>query len=106
GPTCTTIIPINYGPIDPMSSCAGGPGGSGVPVQGWTGQKNPAGGDPAISLDNWGVSEGFKSNHPGGANFLFGDGSIQFLNQNIMPETYNKLGCRNDGKTLPPDSNY
>jgi prepilin-type N-terminal cleavage/methylation domain-containing protein/prepilin-type processing-associated H-X9-DG protein len=46
---------------------------------------------------NWQVSHGFKSNHPGGANFAFADGSVHFINQNIDQVTYIKLGIRNDG---------
>jgi prepilin-type N-terminal cleavage/methylation domain-containing protein/prepilin-type processing-associated H-X9-DG protein len=47
--------------------------------------------------DNWNFSFGFKSNHSGGANFLFGDGSVRFLRQTIDHRTYQLLGCRNDG---------
>lgn len=50
---------------------------------------------------NWQVSHGFKSNHSGGANFAFGDGSVHFINQGIDQLTYIKLGIRNDG--LPVD---
>jgi prepilin-type N-terminal cleavage/methylation domain-containing protein/prepilin-type processing-associated H-X9-DG protein len=48
---------------------------------------------------NWAVSWGFKSRHPGGANFLFGDGSVQILKQNIDMKLYQLLGCRNDGQS-------
>ena len=47
--------------------------------------------------NNWNYSFGFKSNHSGGANFLFGDGSVRFLRQSIDMRTYQLLGCRNDG---------
>ena len=52
---------------------------------------------------NWNVSFGFKSQHSGGANFLFGDGSVQYLSQTIDHRVYQLLGCRNDGMavTLP-----
>ena len=33
-------------------------------------------------------STGFKGQHPGGANFLFGDGSCHFLKASISPITY------------------
>ena len=37
---------------------------------------------------------GFKSLHPGGANFVAGDGSVHFLSQNIDYRLYNNLGTR------------
>jgi len=46
---------------------------------------------------NWNVSWGFKSKHSGGANFLFGDGSVRFIRETIDHRTYQLLGCRNDG---------
>ncbi len=33
----------------------------------------------------------FWSMHPGGANFLFGDGSVHFLTSGIDPYTYQSL---------------
>jgi prepilin-type N-terminal cleavage/methylation domain-containing protein/prepilin-type processing-associated H-X9-DG protein len=53
--------------------------------------------DSRVNFWNWQVSHGFKSNHSGGANFAFGDGSVHFLNQNIDQVTLIKLGIRNDG---------
>jgi prepilin-type processing-associated H-X9-DG protein len=37
---------------------------------------------------------GFKSMHPGGANFAFGDGSVQFLQESIDYRLYNEIGTR------------
>lgn len=48
------------------------------------------------SHQNWNLSFGFKSNHSGGANFVFVDGSVRFVNQSIDHRTYQLLGCRND----------
>jgi prepilin-type N-terminal cleavage/methylation domain-containing protein/prepilin-type processing-associated H-X9-DG protein len=39
----------------------------------------------------------FGSQHPGGAQFLFADGSVHFLTENINTTTYELLGQRNDG---------
>jgi prepilin-type processing-associated H-X9-DG protein len=47
-------------------------------------------------VGNWGYSAGFKSEHISGVNFLFGDGSVKFLSQNMNMLTLQLLGCRND----------
>ena len=43
---------------------------------------------------------GFESEHPGGANFAFGDGSVRFLAETIDPQVFQQLGHRADGKLL------
>jgi prepilin-type N-terminal cleavage/methylation domain-containing protein/prepilin-type processing-associated H-X9-DG protein len=50
------------------------------------------------------VSWGFKSNHAGGANFVFVDGSVHFIREDIDMMTYQLLGCRDDG--LPTGDAY
>ena len=49
---------------------------------------------------NWATSQGFKSQHKGGAQFVLVDGSVQFLSENIDYVTYNRLGDRRDGGPL------
>jgi len=62
-----------------------------------------AGVAPENCIWNWHVTYGFKSNHTGGANFCFGDGSVRYISQNVDMRTYQYLGCRDDGQvvTLP-----
>jgi prepilin-type N-terminal cleavage/methylation domain-containing protein/prepilin-type processing-associated H-X9-DG protein len=88
----TVLIPINY-PIVTADITASEPNG------GRDCKITP----PQSNFWNWQVSSGFKSNHSGGANFAFADGSVHFIQQNIDQITYIKLGVRNDGGvvTLP-----
>ena len=70
---CTTLIPINF------DTC------------------NDRAPDPCHRSCNSNTEVGFKSNHPGGANFLIGDGSVQFLEEAIDHQMYQYLGAMNDG---------
>ena len=54
----------------------------------------------AKQTNAWNVSWAFKSMHVGGAQFLFVDGSVHFLSENINYPTYQYLGGRNDGNTI------
>lgn len=40
---------------------------------------------------------GFASAHPGGAQFAYGDGSCQFVNEDIQPQAFQQYGHRADG---------
>lgn len=82
-----TTGPINY------PTCPGEwPGFSGFNV--------PAGAPPGTTGcngdANWQTSQGFKSKHPGGAQFLFCDGSVHFIGETVEYRTYQILGSRND----------
>ncbi len=57
---------------------------------------NPA----CVGKANYNYSWGFKSFHPGGANFLLVDGSVQFLSETIDHITYQRLGGRSDGQPV------
>ena len=46
------------------------------------------------------TSRGFKSRHPGGANFVLGDGSVRFLPETIEHVTYQRLGDKADGQPV------
>ena len=47
---------------------------------------------------------GFKSKHPGGANFAMADGSVRFIKQTIHPRVYNAIGTRNKGEVISADA--
>jgi len=49
------------------------------------------------AASNWNLSWGFKSMHPGGAQFLLVDGSSRFISETIDYATYQHLGGRRDG---------
>jgi prepilin-type N-terminal cleavage/methylation domain-containing protein/prepilin-type processing-associated H-X9-DG protein len=48
------------------------------------------------------VVGGFSSNHPGGINAGFADGSTRFISENIEPELLHQLGNRADGQIMKP----
>jgi prepilin-type N-terminal cleavage/methylation domain-containing protein/prepilin-type processing-associated H-X9-DG protein len=50
-----------------------------------------------------GQYQNVNSNHPGGANLLFGDGSVHFLKSSINIRTYWALGSRNLGEVISAD---
>ena len=50
------------------------------------------------------ASKGFKSEHPGGANMLLGDGSVKFFKSSINRLTFANLGSRNGGEVVSADA--
>jgi len=61
------------------------------------------GGSPSTCYDwenDYSTAVGFKSRHPGGANFVFCDGSVNFLPDSIDYTTYQRLGARSDGEPV------
>jgi hypothetical protein len=74
-----TIVPINF------DSCLDSPGHD---CQSW---------------DNWSAALGFKSRHAGGAQFVFGDASVHFLQDSIDMLMYNRLGGKADGGVISGD---
>jgi prepilin-type processing-associated H-X9-DG protein len=49
---------------------------------------------------NWMKSRGFKSVHPGGAQFAMGDGSVHFVTENIDRNVYEGLSTRAGDETV------
>ncbi len=81
-----TVSPLNY------PTCPGEPPGNGALMggAGWN----------CNSWDNWNTEIGFKSRHPGVVGFVFADGSVHFLDENIDYMTLQKLGDRRDGQAI------
>ncbi|MEM8947390.1 MAG: DUF1559 domain-containing protein [Planctomycetota bacterium] len=76
-----TVIPINYDSCNPVDSSV----------------------ENQHKDCNWVTEFGFKSLHPGGANFGIGDGSVRFLTEGIDMWTYQYLGEKNDGNVVSGD---
>lgn len=74
----STVIPINY------NSCS----------------RDTSTSDNCARYCNWNTEAGFRSAHPGGANFLLGDGTVHFLPETIDHATYQALGGKDDGKMV------
>lgn len=53
---------------------------------------------PERYFENHNVADGFKSWHRGGAHFARADASVRFVSQTIGHQTYQHLGCRDDGQ--------
>jgi prepilin-type N-terminal cleavage/methylation domain-containing protein/prepilin-type processing-associated H-X9-DG protein len=66
--------------------------------QRWEGASTPLGCRFSAS------AKGFKCRHPGGANFLFADGSVHFLKTSISMPVYCALGSRNGGEVVSADA--
>jgi prepilin-type N-terminal cleavage/methylation domain-containing protein/prepilin-type processing-associated H-X9-DG protein len=91
----------------------GATAGTTVPIN-WNSNVFPASQSPCT--DNWqspstplgcrwsAAAKGFKSKHPGGANFLLADGSVHFLKQSIAMSVYCALGSRNGGEVISADA--
>lgn len=56
--------------------------------------------NPVSNANNWNISWGFRSRHPGGAMFVFVDGSVHFIGENVDYITYQALGGRRDQRPV------
>jgi len=84
-----TVGPLNYPVV-----------GLGDPGFSWGSANPPLNPHNCSHHRNLVTSQGFKSRHKGGAQFVLVDGSVQFLSENIDYVTYNRLGDRRDGNPL------
>ncbi len=61
-----------------------------------------------LATSSWAAGDGnyenSNSNHPGGANFLFADGSVHFIKSSIGIQTYWALGTKAQGEVISSDS--
>jgi prepilin-type processing-associated H-X9-DG protein len=76
------------------------------PEECWTQIMGPAGledGNRTIN-DPEAHVEDYWSRHPGGANFLFTDGSVRFLKSTINPMPWRAMATRNLGEVISADS--
>jgi prepilin-type N-terminal cleavage/methylation domain-containing protein/prepilin-type processing-associated H-X9-DG protein len=81
----STVVPINT-----MTTCYNSQAeavAAGVPMAAQCWAKN-----------KWNYSWGFRSSHPGGAQFVFGDGSVKLLPSSIDHQNYQRLGGRAEGQ--------
>jgi prepilin-type processing-associated H-X9-DG protein/prepilin-type N-terminal cleavage/methylation domain-containing protein len=76
------------------------------PEECWTQVLGPAGLEDGLRTINNPEAhvEDFWSRHPGGANFLFADGSVHFLKSTINPIPYRALFTRAFGEVISADS--
>ena len=76
---CTTLIPLNFDTCDPAAV------------------------DPCRRSCNWNTEVGFRSAHPGGGQFLLGDGSVRFIAETIDYLSYQAVGGKSDGSPVSWD---
>ncbi len=76
------------------------------PEECWTQILGPAGLEDGTRTINQATAhvEDYWSRHPGGANMLFGDGSVHFLKDSINAVAWRALATRSFGEVISSDS--
>jgi prepilin-type N-terminal cleavage/methylation domain-containing protein/prepilin-type processing-associated H-X9-DG protein len=110
--TSTTILVGERSSDLALSTWTAAVPGSSVPPQA-PGVTAPSGAAPVLVLGHTGTAASpstpngtltdvaaFRSRHPGGANFLFGDGSVHLVSQGITPSAWIALGTRAGGEVV------
>jgi len=59
---------------------------------------------PVGTTASYDTSLGFRSNHSGGCNFAFVDGSVHFLKDSIAAQTYRAVSTRAGGEVVSSDA--
>src|SRR4029079_4062833 len=60
--------------------------------------------DPStLNLNFWAEQQGFRSRHPGGAQFCMVDGSVRYVAESVDNQTYRVACSRNGDESLPLD---
>src|SRR5262249_4048631 len=108
--TSTTILVGERSSDLALSTWTAAIPGSSVPPQTVAG---PSGAAPVLVLGHTGTAAApsppngtptdvaaFRSRHPGGANFLVGDGSVHLVSQGITPGAWIALGTRAGGEVI------
>ena len=107
GTSNTILIGEGLPAQDPNSEMYGHTGvasGTTIPINFYTGLTTGGFGTTVWQSRFSYASRGFKSLHPGGANFLFADGHVVFLKASLNPITYNALGSRAGGEVVSSDA--
>ena len=98
------IIPMGFKDLGWMSGTMATLRNTGVAINtGWDiGGPRASRGGPTAALQapSDTATSGYSSQHTGGAQFVFADGSVRFLSENIDRKTYANLGNREDLSAL------
>ena len=66
----------------------------------WFPSEDPSSGNPPLAWSMWTDWFGFRSRHPGGVNFAYADGHVEFLNETIDMTVYRGLSTRSHGENV------